>query len=229
MPPRAVRDRLRTRVWQRPGGGQWRWMRSSTASRALVSAAVCRTSAIHGPPSCSPPPTRRRTGSPSRCRSARSRTTRISPASTTATSATSPLRPDAGQHRQPLSVYAFDPMRLKIVVVAHGPGLKFFLEDFSGAPWQSRRSTRTFARALSHGVSYLTTARPEELRTPRRGRATSTQLPGRPRGPDVGALAPAAPRPRLTSPGRSPPSCTSGSSARAAPPCRPVPGTDIRP
>ncbi|NVO15863.1 MAG: DsrE family protein [Rhodoplanes sp.] len=37
-----------------------------------------------------------------------------------------------------LSVYDFDPMRLKIVVVAHGPGLKFFLEDVSGTPWASQ-------------------------------------------------------------------------------------------
>jgi intracellular sulfur oxidation DsrE/DsrF family protein len=34
-----------------------------------------------------------------------------------------------------LSVYEFDTLRVKIVVVAHGAGLKFFLEDLSGSPW----------------------------------------------------------------------------------------------
>ena len=34
-----------------------------------------------------------------------------------------------------LSVYEYDTMRVKIVVVAHGAGLKFFLEDLSGTPW----------------------------------------------------------------------------------------------
>ncbi len=35
-----------------------------------------------------------------------------------------------------LSVYDFDPMRIKIVLVAHGPGVKFFLKDLSGTPWE---------------------------------------------------------------------------------------------
>src|SRR5262245_54658267 len=35
-----------------------------------------------------------------------------------------------------LSVYEFDPMRIKIVIVAHGAGLKFFLEDLSGTAWE---------------------------------------------------------------------------------------------
>lgn len=34
------------------------------------------------------------------------------------------------------SAYDHDGMRLKLVVVAHGPGLKFFLEDLSGTPWE---------------------------------------------------------------------------------------------
>jgi uncharacterized protein len=34
-----------------------------------------------------------------------------------------------------LSVYEFDPFKIKIVLVAHGAGLKFFLEDLSGTPW----------------------------------------------------------------------------------------------
>jgi uncharacterized protein len=34
-----------------------------------------------------------------------------------------------------LSVYEFDTMKVKIAVVAHGAGLKFFLEDLSETPW----------------------------------------------------------------------------------------------
>jgi uncharacterized protein len=34
-----------------------------------------------------------------------------------------------------LSVYEFDTMKVKIVVVAHGAGLKFFLEDLADTPW----------------------------------------------------------------------------------------------
>ena len=35
-----------------------------------------------------------------------------------------------------LSVYEFDPMKVKVVVVAHGAGLKFFLEDLTATPWE---------------------------------------------------------------------------------------------
>jgi intracellular sulfur oxidation DsrE/DsrF family protein len=35
-----------------------------------------------------------------------------------------------------LSVYEFDPMKIKVVVVAHGAGLKFFLQDLSSTPWE---------------------------------------------------------------------------------------------
>jgi intracellular sulfur oxidation DsrE/DsrF family protein len=35
-----------------------------------------------------------------------------------------------------LSVYEFDPFKVKIVVVAHAAGLKFFLDDLSGTPWE---------------------------------------------------------------------------------------------
>lgn len=35
-----------------------------------------------------------------------------------------------------LSVYEFDPMRVKLVIVAHGAGIKFFLEDLSGTAWE---------------------------------------------------------------------------------------------
>jgi len=36
-----------------------------------------------------------------------------------------------------LSAYEFDPMRIKIVIVAHGAGIKFFLEDLSGTTWEN--------------------------------------------------------------------------------------------
>ena len=34
------------------------------------------------------------------------------------------------------STYEFDNFKLKLVVVAHGAGLKFFLEDRTGTPWE---------------------------------------------------------------------------------------------
>jgi intracellular sulfur oxidation DsrE/DsrF family protein len=33
------------------------------------------------------------------------------------------------------SAYDFDPLKLKLVVVAHGAGLKFFLNDLQDTPW----------------------------------------------------------------------------------------------
>jgi intracellular sulfur oxidation DsrE/DsrF family protein len=34
-----------------------------------------------------------------------------------------------------LSVYEFDTMRVKLVIVTHGAGVKFFLNDLEGTPW----------------------------------------------------------------------------------------------
>jgi intracellular sulfur oxidation DsrE/DsrF family protein len=34
------------------------------------------------------------------------------------------------------SAYDFDSFKLKLVIVAHGAGLKFFLDDLSGTPWE---------------------------------------------------------------------------------------------
>jgi intracellular sulfur oxidation DsrE/DsrF family protein len=34
-----------------------------------------------------------------------------------------------------LSVYEFDTMRLKLVIVTHGAGVKFFLNNLEGTPW----------------------------------------------------------------------------------------------
>src|SRR5581483_4860042 len=35
-----------------------------------------------------------------------------------------------------LSVYEFDTMRVKLVIVTHGAGVKFFLDDLTGTPWE---------------------------------------------------------------------------------------------
>ena len=35
-----------------------------------------------------------------------------------------------------LSAYEFDPMRVKLVIVTHGAGIKFFLADRTGTPWE---------------------------------------------------------------------------------------------
>ena len=34
------------------------------------------------------------------------------------------------------SVYEYDPMKLKVVIVAHGASIKFFLNDLAGTPWE---------------------------------------------------------------------------------------------
>lgn len=45
------------------------------------------------------------------------------------------------------SVYGADPFALQIVVVAHGAGVKFFLEDLEGTKWKDEASAlKTFAR-----------------------------------------------------------------------------------
>jgi len=35
-----------------------------------------------------------------------------------------------------LSVYEFDTFKVKLVIVAHGAGIKFFLQDLAGTPWE---------------------------------------------------------------------------------------------
>lgn len=35
-----------------------------------------------------------------------------------------------------LSVYNSDPFAIQLVIVAHGPGVKFFLSDLAGTPWK---------------------------------------------------------------------------------------------
>jgi intracellular sulfur oxidation DsrE/DsrF family protein len=38
-----------------------------------------------------------------------------------------------------LSVYEFDTMRVKLVVVTHGAGVQFFLDDLSDTPWANNK------------------------------------------------------------------------------------------
>ncbi len=42
-----------------------------------------------------------------------------------------------GNIRNHLSVYDNDPFKIKIAVVAHGHGVKFFMKDLSGSPWEN--------------------------------------------------------------------------------------------
>lgn len=55
-----------------------------------------------------------------------------------------------------LSVYEFDPLKLKLVVVAHGAGIKFFLDDLVGTPWEKDRIDpdvyKRFAGLAKYGV-----------------------------------------------------------------------------
>jgi uncharacterized protein len=58
------------------------------------------------------------------------------------------------------STYDFDSFRLKLVVVAHGAGIKFFLEDLSGTPWEKESINpeiyQRFAGLTKYGAeSYL--------------------------------------------------------------------------
>jgi intracellular sulfur oxidation DsrE/DsrF family protein len=53
----------------------------------------------------------------------------------------------AGNINNHLSVYDFDPFKVKIVVVAHGQGIKLFLKDLEGTPWAADKlDPETFAR-----------------------------------------------------------------------------------
>ena len=59
-----------------------------------------------------------------------------------------------------LSVYDFDTLKVKIVIVAHGAGIKFFLHDLSGTPWQEETIDadiyKRFVRLTKFGVeAYL--------------------------------------------------------------------------
>jgi intracellular sulfur oxidation DsrE/DsrF family protein len=38
-----------------------------------------------------------------------------------------------------LSVYEFDNMRVKLVIVTHGAGVQFFMDDLEGTPWANNK------------------------------------------------------------------------------------------
>jgi hypothetical protein len=38
-----------------------------------------------------------------------------------------------------LSVYEFDTMKVKLVIVTHGAGVQFFLDDLEGTPWPNNK------------------------------------------------------------------------------------------
>ena len=59
-----------------------------------------------------------------------------------------------------LSVYEFDPFKVKIVIVALGDAIKFFLHDLSGTPWADEKLDpdlyKRFAGLSKYGVeAYL--------------------------------------------------------------------------
>jgi intracellular sulfur oxidation DsrE/DsrF family protein len=58
-----------------------------------------------------------------------------------------------------LSVYDYDPFKAKIVIVAHGAGIKPFLVDLAGTPWAAEKLDQTlyerFQGLAKHGVEIL--------------------------------------------------------------------------
>jgi intracellular sulfur oxidation DsrE/DsrF family protein len=59
-----------------------------------------------------------------------------------------------------LSVYEFDNMKVKLVIVTHGAGVQFFLDDLSGTPWADNKIDpdlyKRFAGLTKFGVeAYL--------------------------------------------------------------------------
>ena len=58
------------------------------------------------------------------------------------------------------SVYEFDPFRIKLVMVVHSVGIKFFLDDLKGTPWEKETIDpdiyKRFAGLTKYGVeAYL--------------------------------------------------------------------------
>lgn len=58
-----------------------------------------------------------------------------------------------------LSVYEFDLFKIKIVVVAHGQGIKPFLDNFEGTPWSAEKPDPEllprYAALAKYGVDVL--------------------------------------------------------------------------
>jgi hypothetical protein len=53
-----------------------------------------------------------------------------------------------------LSAYEFDPFKIKIVIVAHGAGVKFFLKSQAGTPWEKEAVDDDVAQRLEALAKY---------------------------------------------------------------------------
>ena len=75
------------------------------------------------------------------------------------------------------SAYEFDTFKLKLVVVAHGAGIKFFLDDRTGTPWEKETIDpelyKRFVGLTKYGVEAYLCRSPTSASTsirPRRAR-----------------------------------------------------------
>ena len=87
-----------------------------------------------------------------------------------------------------LSVYEFDPMRIKLVIVAHGAGIKFFLEDLSGTVWEKDKDK--ISEDLYKRVVGLSKFGVEALSLPASRSSARTSIPARTRKDDVSQVRP---------------------------------------
>lgn len=53
-----------------------------------------------------------------------------------------------------MSVYDFDPFKVKIVIVAHSAGIKFFLKDLDGTPWAKETLDPEIAKRIAAVAKY---------------------------------------------------------------------------
>jgi len=53
-----------------------------------------------------------------------------------------------------LSAYEFDPFKIKIVIVAHAAGVKFFLGDLAGTPWAKDTVDPDLAKRMAALAQY---------------------------------------------------------------------------
>ena len=91
------------------------------------------------------------------------------------------------------SAYEFDTFKLKLVVVAHGAGLKFFLEDRTGTPWEKDTIDpelyQRFVGLTKYGVEALSV--PDHLQAPedRSGQDQQGRVPASSCRPGVATVA----------------------------------------
>ena len=53
-----------------------------------------------------------------------------------------------------IAIYNLDPQALKIVIVAHAAGIKFFLADLAGTPWEEEQIDPDFERRMKVLAKY---------------------------------------------------------------------------